>query len=71
MPVREACDEVFASWERLIAGRLIADGIAPAAAAGTATVVLAALEGGLILARTRQDTAPLLAVADSVERLLG
>ena len=70
-PVREACDEVFASWERLIAGRLVADGAAPTAAAETATVVLAALEGGLILARTRQDPDPLLAVADAVGRLLG
>lgn len=71
IPVREACDEVFASWERLIAGRLVADGVASAEAAETATVVLAALEGGLILARTRQHTGPLLAVADSIDRLLG
>jgi TetR/AcrR family transcriptional repressor of lmrAB and yxaGH operons len=70
-PVRAACDEVFASWERLIAGRLVDDGLAPATAAGTATVVLAALEGGLILARTRQDPGPLMAVAESIHRLLG
>jgi TetR/AcrR family transcriptional regulator, lmrAB and yxaGH operons repressor len=69
--IRQACTSVFASWEAHIAHRLEADGWKPAEAASTATAVLAAMEGGLLLARTRHDPAPLRAVGDAVDRLVG
>ncbi len=56
----------FDRWTALIADRLVADGVAPAQAAELATLVLAGLEGALVLARTSRDVAPL----DTVHRQL-
>jgi TetR/AcrR family transcriptional regulator, lmrAB and yxaGH operons repressor len=69
-PVREACQEVFQSWEGLLADRLVQHGFERRRAAATATVVLAAIEGGLLLARTKQDTGPLLAIELTINHLV-
>jgi TetR/AcrR family transcriptional repressor of lmrAB and yxaGH operons len=61
--VESACAEAFAAWERPIAARLVAEGHSPDAAADLATFVVASLEGGLLLARSRQSMQPLHAVA--------
>ncbi|MBB5956487.1 TetR/AcrR family transcriptional repressor of lmrAB and yxaGH operons [Saccharothrix tamanrassetensis] len=90
-PIREACADVYDSWQRIIAEHLnrhVAD--EPAAGeAGTdepaahqsapgeaatdelATVVLAAIEGAVLLARTRRDLSPLHAVGARLGALLG
>jgi TetR/AcrR family transcriptional regulator, lmrAB and yxaGH operons repressor len=67
-PIREACVGVYASWESLIAEHLRAAGIADAD--GLAVVVLATIEGALLLARTRRDLAPLHAVEAHLRHLL-
>lgn len=58
-PVVERAAAVFDRWSELIGQRLVAHGVAPDRAAELATLTLCALEGALLLARARQDLAPL------------
>jgi TetR/AcrR family transcriptional repressor of lmrAB and yxaGH operons len=66
--VREAAAAAFASWVTVIAERLAATGHQRPTEA--ATVVLAAIEGALLMARTSGDVAPLRTVRESVGALL-
>ncbi|HPX37325.1 MAG TPA: TetR/AcrR family transcriptional regulator [Mycobacterium sp.] len=60
----------FDLWSDLIAQRLIADGVSRGKAADLATLVIAALEGALVLARTQRDVAPLDATHRRLRSLL-
>ncbi len=60
-PIRQACDDAFLGWQRTLTAHLTAHGIPDAET--LSTVVLAAIEGALLLARTRHDLVPLTAVA--------
>jgi hypothetical protein len=62
--LRGHADELLAQWQAAVAGIYVKFGEAPARAAEQSTVLLAALEGALILARARRSTEPL----DTVER---
>ncbi|WP_447005459.1 TetR/AcrR family transcriptional regulator [Saccharothrix isguenensis] len=62
-PIRLACEEAYESWQSVIAARVGDDGLA--------TVVLAAIEGALLLARTRRSLAPLRTVGARLGVLLG
>ncbi|WP_410669695.1 TetR/AcrR family transcriptional regulator [Amycolatopsis sp. cmx-4-68] len=62
-PIREACADGYSYWHGVLADYLAGQGLSPERADELATVVLAAVEGGLLLARTRRDVAPLRAVA--------
>ncbi|GAA1705858.1 TetR/AcrR family transcriptional regulator [Fodinicola feengrottensis] len=62
--VRSACDSGYAGWLASITDHLTQAGLAEATAAELAVLVLSGLEGALLLARTRQDTAPLVQVAN-------
>jgi len=61
--IREACADGYASWLSTIKDYLARHGLSPERAAELATVVLASIEGGLLLARTQRDVAPLRAIA--------
>ncbi|OXM57419.1 TetR family transcriptional regulator [Amycolatopsis thailandensis] len=63
--IRRACADGYTSWHTLIAEALNTD-----KAAHLATVVLAAVEGGLLLAKTLHDTAPLRAIAPHLRTTL-
>jgi len=67
-PVREACAAVYDGWQAAIAGRLRTAGLPDPD--GLAALVLSAVEGALLLARTRRDLAPLHAVRDHLTALL-
>lgn len=67
---RVAAADVFADWGRLIAERLVRDGIAQNVAESLATTVVAALEGSVILCRAAHSTAPLTQVAHHLEELI-
>ena len=67
--VRHAA-EAFERWNQLIAQRLIADGVGRAKAHDLATLVIAGLEGALVLARAAGDVAPLDAVHKRLRSLL-
>lgn len=60
-PVEHAA-AAFDRWRELITGRLLADGVPRKQAVELATLVVAALEGALVLARAARDVAPLDAV---------
>ena len=67
-PIRIACEAGFESWLEPLAERLRRDGFEDAEAARRAVLILAAIEGGLVLARARRDVEPLRLVADELER---
>ncbi|MCR6484204.1 TetR/AcrR family transcriptional regulator [Amycolatopsis sp. OK19-0408] len=62
-PIREACVDGYSSWHEILRAHLAGQGLPAGRADELATVVLATIEGGLLLARTRRDAAPLRAVA--------
>lgn len=62
-PIRLACEEVYTSWQSVIAAHVGDEDLA--------TVVLAALEGALLLARTRRSLTPLHTVGTRLSALLG
>jgi AcrR family transcriptional regulator len=62
-PMRAAAQAAFDSWLEVLQERLTRAGADAALAEQRALLVLAAIEGGLILARARRDVAPLLAVS--------
>ncbi len=61
--MRAAAQAAFDSWLEVLERRLARAGLDPAGAQQRAVLVLAAIEGALILARARRDVAPLLAVS--------
>jgi TetR/AcrR family transcriptional repressor of lmrAB and yxaGH operons len=68
--IRQVCDEIFAGWAALIAGRLEREGRPKGEAAALSDFVLSALEGALILCRARRSTGPMEAVATRIESML-
>ncbi|UOZ08061.1 TetR/AcrR family transcriptional regulator [Amycolatopsis sp. WQ 127309] len=62
-PIREACADGYSDWHDILTAYLASRGLGQERADELGTIVLAAVEGGLLLARTRRDVAPLRAVA--------
>lgn len=67
--VRRTADAAFGSWLDVLQRRLLEAGLNAADAERRALLVLAALEGALILARASRDTGPLAAVRDELVAL--
>lgn len=67
-PVRLACVEAFGRWQEVVRDFAARHGVRDADA--VATTVIAAVEGGLLLARTHRDTAPLDAVAATLRTMV-
>lgn len=59
-PIRTACADGYLSWQDLLAEYLATQGINDAAE--LATVIVASIEGGLLLAKIQHDLAPLRAI---------
>ena len=68
--LRLATDLVFTSWIEAAATRFVAAGLPPVDATALATTVIAALEGGFILARARRDPEPLRATGRHIRALV-
>jgi TetR/AcrR family transcriptional regulator, lmrAB and yxaGH operons repressor len=66
----EICQEALEEWQQVLVEGLGSGGIERGRAESLATVVVCALEGGLIFARARRDTAPLDAVAEEVASMV-
>ncbi|WP_410665679.1 TetR/AcrR family transcriptional regulator [Amycolatopsis sp. lyj-84] len=66
--IRQACADGYTSWHTLISEAL--NTLDADKADHLATVVLAAVEGGLLLAKTLHDTAPLRAIAPHLRTTL-
>ena len=65
--LREAGERAFDSWIDVLGGVFERDGETPRAARRRAELTVSAMEGALILARVRQSTEPILAVAKLFE----
>ena len=66
--LRQACRDAYRAWRRPFADKL-----RPAygdRADRLAMLIIAAIEGGIVLSRSEQSEQPLLDVADEIERLL-
>jgi TetR/AcrR family transcriptional repressor of lmrAB and yxaGH operons len=61
--IRRSCVDSYDSWHDVLAEYFVAQGLSVDKAAGLSTVVLASIEGGLLLAKTKKDIAPLRAIA--------
>ncbi len=68
-PVEHAA-AAFDRWRDLIATRLVSDGVSRGTATELAALVIAALEGALVLARAGRDVTPLDAVHRQLRGLL-
>jgi AcrR family transcriptional regulator len=60
----------FARWAASLEKRLVADGVAADRADELATLVIAAVEGALVMARAGRDTKPLDTIHDQVRALV-
>jgi AcrR family transcriptional regulator len=68
--LRAAADRAFGQWEDAFAGSLRRAGVAPARSARLASLVVAAVEGAIVVSRARQDPQPLLDVGRELEATL-
>lgn len=68
--LNRVCREVYGHWQAAFEDTLRAGGVPAARAASLATVVLATIEGAIVLCRTRRTTEPLRAAAEELARLI-
>lgn len=68
--LRETCRRIYAEWQDAFADKLRAGGLDAARADSIATLIIAAIEGGVILCRTNRSPEPLNRVAAEVEALV-
>jgi AcrR family transcriptional regulator len=66
----QACATAFDSWRAAIAEAITARGVAASDAARLSTLVLASVEGGLLLARAYRSPEPLRTIGDELAALL-
>ena len=66
----EAADRAFEQWETAFADALHRAGVGRARATRLASLVVAAVEGAIVLSRARRDPEPLLSVALELEATL-
>jgi TetR/AcrR family transcriptional regulator, lmrAB and yxaGH operons repressor len=66
----EVCQEALEEWQQVLVEGLCSAGIERGHAESLATMIVCGLEGGLILARARRDTASLDTVADELASMV-
>jgi TetR/AcrR family transcriptional regulator, lmrAB and yxaGH operons repressor len=69
--LRSACRAAYASWQCLLAEHLVAAGVERDRAAALASLVVASLEGAVVISRTRRDPTALTEAADQLTPLFG
>ena len=67
---REAAGAAFAQWESLIASAFERRGVSPERAHSIGSLVIAAIEGGIVMARAQRSSAPLERVAKEIEHVV-
>lgn len=68
--LRQACEQVYATWFDLVEQRLTLAGMESKIAASLTTLIWSAIEGALLLSRTYQSTTPLETIAAQLQHLL-
>jgi AcrR family transcriptional regulator len=69
--VRAVAGEVFASWEHAVAEGLRARGLDPAESEALATLLIAAVEGAVVIARSQRSLEPLRRVSSQLQQVVG
>ncbi len=69
-PIRGACEDVFAGWQRVISAELTRTGLDPRTTAELSATAVAALLGGFVLVRTRRSGEPLRAAGRQLRELV-
>jgi AcrR family transcriptional regulator len=67
---RELAGEVFGDWQKVVADALQGRGVPRARARSIATLLLASLEGAIILCRAQRSLRPLQRVSDELELVM-
>ncbi len=68
--LRKVCDEIYAAWKEAFVSKLEDEGIDAGQAGAISDVIMSSIEGGVVLSRTRRDTAPLTSIAEQVRKLI-
>jgi TetR/AcrR family transcriptional repressor of lmrAB and yxaGH operons len=68
--LRQECQSIYDQWQAAFADKLITGNISPEKAQCLATLIIAAIEGGVILCRTQRSRIPLETIADEIGRLI-
>jgi TetR/AcrR family transcriptional repressor of lmrAB and yxaGH operons len=68
--LREQCQQIYDGWQEAFAEKLRAGGIDALRAKRIATLIIAAIEGGVILCRTSQSRVPLEQVSEEIYELV-
>lgn len=68
--LREACRQAYQNWQDAFYEKLRQGGFSEARSRLLATMIIAALEGGIILSRSQRSPKPLLDIAKEIETLL-
>lgn len=68
--IRQACDAGYQGLQDVLAEKLVMGGFAAETAASLAITINAAIEGALILSRTKRDASILVSVATNMKSLL-
>jgi AcrR family transcriptional regulator len=68
--LHEHAAAAFGRWEEVLSERLVAEGVSAARAGELAVLVIASIEGALVMARARRDPQPLDNVHNQLRALL-
>jgi TetR/AcrR family transcriptional regulator, lmrAB and yxaGH operons repressor len=68
--LRTVCSDFYDEWRSIIARKLEASGRTATDAESLATLVLASIEGGLMLARAQRNVRPLLVLTEEIAKIL-
>lgn len=68
--LRQVCDAVYASWQAAFAEKLLENGFSQERSERLASVIIAAIEGGILLSRTSRSPKPLENIADELFLLI-
>jgi TetR/AcrR family transcriptional repressor of lmrAB and yxaGH operons len=68
--LRQECDRIYSEWQQVFANKLQAGGIEATRSKQMAVLIISAIEGGVILCRTRQSPEPLEQVADEIREIV-
>lgn len=68
--LRETCADIYVGWMAAFADKLRSGGLSDEAARNIATLIIAAIEGGVILCRTEKSRRPLEVIAAEIRTLI-
>jgi TetR/AcrR family transcriptional regulator, lmrAB and yxaGH operons repressor len=68
--LREECQRIYSGWQTAFAEKLVLGGITQERARSLSMLIIAAIEGGVILCRTERSRTPLEKVAEEIGVLI-